>query len=161
MAEKATRCLLESGHREIGLILGKEGIHTTQKRRDGYLNAYAEFSLQPREELIRFGDYTMDGGHAAMKALLALENRPTAAFVTNFEMTLGATIALNEASLKVPEQISFIRFDKLDLFGAIFPNLTPVKQPKNAIGECVARQMLRLLANPASGPLHQIITLPA
>ncbi|MDD3920484.1 MAG: LacI family DNA-binding transcriptional regulator, partial [Eubacteriales bacterium] len=53
-AEKATRFLLESGHTEIGLILGNEGIFTTQKRREGYLNAYEEFNIQPRQELIRF-----------------------------------------------------------------------------------------------------------
>ena len=158
-AEKATRFLLESGHDEIGLILGNEGLYTTQKRRDGYLNAYAECGMTPSEALIRYGDYNMDGGYAAMKALIALKNRPTAVFVTNFEMTLGAMIALNEASLKVPEHISFIGFDKLDLFGAIFPNLTLVKQPQNAIGECVAKQLLRLLTDGPVGQLHQIITL--
>jgi len=158
-AEKATRFLLQSGHDEIGLILGNEGIYTTQKRREGYLNAYAEFHCKPREELIRFSDYTMDGGYAAMKALLAQKTQPTAVFVTNFEMTLGAMLALNEAQLKVPDQISFIGFDKLDLFGAVFPNLTLVKQPQNAIGECVAKQLLRLLTDASSGPLHQIITL--
>ena len=160
-AEKATRFLLESGHVEIGIILGNEGIYTSQKRRDGYLNAYSEFDLVPRGELIRFSDYTMEGGYASMKALLALPNRPTAVFVTNFEMTLGAMIALNEASLKIPEHISFVGFDKLDLFGAIFPNLTLVKQPQNAIGECVAKQLLRLLTDSAAGQLHQIITLTA
>ena len=91
--------------------------------------------------------------------MLALPNRPTAVFVTNFEMTLGAMIAINEASLKVPENISFIGFDKLDLFGAIFPNLSLVKQPQNAIGECVARQLLRLLTDPTASQMHQIITL--
>ncbi len=158
-AEKATRFLLESGHEEIGLILGNEGIFTTQKRREGFLNACSEFSVRPRDELIRYGDYTMDGGYAAMKAMLSLPNRPTAVFVTNFEMTLGAMIAINEASLKVPENISFIGFDKLDLSGAIFPNLALVKQPQNAIGECVARQLLRLLSEPTVNQMHQIITL--
>ena len=158
-AEKATRHLLEAGHVDIGLILGNEGIYTTQKRRDGYLNAYGEFALAPREELIRFSDYTMEGGYAAMKALIAMKNGPTAVFVTNYEMTLGAMIALNEAQMKVPENISMIGFDKLDLFGAIFPSLTLVKQPQNAIGECVAKQLLRLLADDSGGPLHQIITL--
>jgi LacI family transcriptional regulator len=158
-AEKATRFLLESGHTDIGLILGNDCIYTTQKRRDGYLNAYAEASLKPREELIRFSDYTMEGGYASMKHLLTQSNRPTAVFVTNYEMTLGAMLALNEAHLKVPDDMSFIGFDKLDLFGAIFPNLTLVKQPQNAIGECVAKQLLRLLTDPAAGTLHQIITL--
>ncbi len=158
-AEKATRHLLEAGHEEIGLILGNEGIFTTQKRREGYLNAYAEFSIRPREELIRFSDYTLEGGYTQTKALLALPTPPTAVFVTNYEMTLGAMIALNEASCRVPDDISVIGFDKLDLFGAMFPTLTLVKQPQNAIGECVARQLLRLLSDGSSQPLCQIITL--
>ncbi|MCE5342597.1 MAG: LacI family transcriptional regulator [Eubacteriales bacterium] len=159
-AEKATRFLLESGHEEIGLILGNEGIYTTQKRREGFLNACAEFSLKPGEEMIRFSDYTLEGGYAQMKALLSLPKPLTAVFVTNYEMTLGAMIALNEAALKVPDDISVIGFDKLDLFGAMYPHLTLVKQPQNAIGECVAKLLLGLLSNGSALPLHQIITLP-
>jgi LacI family transcriptional regulator len=159
-AEKATRFLLQSGHEEIGLILGNEGIYTTQKRREGFLNACAEFNLRPGAEMIRFSDYTLEGGYAQMKALLALPKPITAVLVTNYEMTLGSMLALNEAALKVPSDISVIGFDKLDLFGAMFPNLTLIKQPQNAIGECVAKQMMRLLTDGSAQPLHQIITLP-
>jgi LacI family transcriptional regulator len=158
-AEKATRHLLEAGHTEIGLILGNEGIYTTMKRREGYLNACAEYGLTPSSELIRFGDYSMEGGYMQMKALIALVPRPTAVFITNYEMTLGAMIALNETSCRMPDDISMIGFDKLDLFGAMYPNLTLVKQPQNAIGECVAKQLLRLLADTSGEPLNQIITL--
>ncbi len=158
-SEKATRHLLEAGHRSIGVILGNEGIYTTQKRREGYLNACAEYGLNPDKDLIRFSDYSMEGGYTQMKALLTLTPRPTAVFVTNYEMTLGAMIALNETACRVPDDISVIGFDKLDLFGAMYPSLTLVKQPQNAIGECVARQILRLLSDPSSEPLNQIITL--
>ncbi|HPJ03301.1 MAG TPA: LacI family DNA-binding transcriptional regulator [Candidatus Limiplasma sp.] len=160
-AEKAVRHLLEEGHQDIGLILGNERIYTTQKRREGYLNAYEEFHASPREELIRFSDYTMEGGYRQMKALLKLPAPPTAVFVTNYEMTLGAMIALNEAGLTVPDDISLIGFDKLDLFGAMFPNLTLVKQPQNAIGECVARQLLHMLSKTSEQSHCQIITLSA
>jgi LacI family transcriptional regulator len=158
-SEKATRHLLEAGHRSIGVILGNEGIYTTQKRREGYLNACAEYGLIPDKDLIRFSDYSMEGGYTQMKALLTLTPRPTAVFVTNYEMTLGAMIALNETACRVPDDISVIGFDKLDLFGAMYPSLTLVKQPQNAIGECVARQILRLLSDPSAEPLNQIITL--
>ncbi|MBN1777591.1 MAG: LacI family DNA-binding transcriptional regulator [Clostridiales bacterium] len=158
-SEKATRYLLEAGHEKIGLILGNEGIYTTQKRREGYLNAYAEFNIKPRKEFIRFSDYTLEGGYTKMKELLALSIQPTAVFVTNYEMTLGTIIALNEAFRSVPDDISIIGFDKLDMFGAMYPNLTLVKQPQNAIGECVAKQLLRLLSQTLPDPLNQIITL--
>ncbi len=159
-SEKATHHLLEAGHEEIGIILGNEGIYTTQKRREGYLSALAEYDVKAREELVRFSDYTLEGGYNQMKALLSLSTPPTSVFVTNYEMTLGAMIALNERHLRVPEDISVIGFDKLDLFGAMYPNLTLVKQPQNAIGECVATQLLRLLSEPSDESLSQIITLP-
>ena len=79
---------------------------------------------------------------------------PTAVFVTNYEMTLGAMIALNEAACRVPDDISVIGFDKLDLFGAMYPSLTLVKQPQNAIGECVAKQLLRLLSDAVGGAVE-------
>ncbi len=156
-AEKATRYLLNAGHESIALILGNEVIYTTQKRREGYLNALKERVITPRDELIIYSDYTMEGGYTAMKKLLSLDERPTAVFVTNYEMTLGAMIALNEAKITIPDDISFIGFDKLDLFGAIFPNLTLIKQPQNAISECVARQLLMLLSGDQAPP--QIIML--
>lgn len=156
-AEKATRHLLNAGHTSIALILGNESIYTTQKRREGYQNALKEYDITPREELIVYSDYTMEGGYIAMKKLLGLTQRPTAAFITNYEMTLGAMIALNETQINIPDDMSFIGFDKLDLFGAIFPNLTLVKQPQNAISECVARQLLSLLSDEKAQP--QVIML--
>jgi len=156
-AETATRHLIDAGHTSIALILGNEDIFTTQKRREGYLNALREHRIVPRDGLIRYSDYTMQGGYAAMKKLLALSNRPTAAFVTNYEMTLGALIAVSEAKLAIPGDLSFIGFDKLDIFGDIYPNLTLIKQPQNAIGECVAKQLLALLADGSA--LRQTIVL--
>ena len=160
-AEKAVRHLLQAGHRDIGLILGNEGIYTTQMRREGYINAHTEFNCTPRESLVRFSDYTMEGGYTQMQALLRLPAPPTAVFVTNYEMTLGAMIALNEAGLHVPDDISCIGFDKLDLFGAMYPDLTLVRQPQNAIGECVAKQLLDMLSAPSGQSLCQMITLSA
>ena len=156
-AEKATRHLLNAGHTSIALILGDEAIYTTQKRREGYLNALKENGMALREDLVIYSDYTMEGGYIAMKKLLGLAQRPTAVFVTNYEMTLGAIIALNEAQINIPDDMSFIGFDKLDLFGAMFPNLTLVKQPQNAISECVARQLLSLLSDEKASP--QVIML--
>lgn len=160
-AEKATSHLLDAGHRSIGLVLGNEGLFTTEMRRKGYLAAFQERGLAPDADLIRFSDYTMEGGYNAAKQLLALPAKPTAIFLTNYEMTLGAMIALTELGLSVPADISVIGFDKLDLFGAVYPNLTLVRQPQIAIGECVAKQMLDLLAPGEGAQAHQVITLSA
>ncbi|MDD2647869.1 MAG: LacI family DNA-binding transcriptional regulator [Eubacteriales bacterium] len=157
-AEQGTEFLLANGHRDIGLILGNRSIFTTERRFEGYMNALKNAGIKPRDELIRYGDYTMDGGYNAVKALMSLPARPSALFITNFEMTIGGMLALSELGIKVPEDISVIGFDKLDMFGEIFPNLTLIKQPQNAIGEQAAKLMLELLAG-GGEVLPQTITL--
>ena len=156
-ADQGTRYLMEQGHRDIGLVLGKEGLFTTEHRLRGYLDAIHDGGVDTREELIRYGHYTMEGGYEAVRELMALEKRPTALFVTNFEMTLGAMLALNEMDIRAPEDLSVIGFDKLDVFGAIFSHLTLVKQPQNVIGQQAARLILSMMTDeevPA-----QIVTL--
>lgn len=157
-AGQAVRKLTDLGHRQIGLVLGSPNLYTTNQRLSGYLNALRDAGVTPPEEYIRYGDYTMDGGYQAVQELLRLKNRPTALFVTNFEMTLGAMLALQHNSVRVPQDLSVIGFDKLELFGEIFPNLTLIHQPQLSIGREAANLMLDLLASHGAVS-HRIVTL--
>jgi LacI family transcriptional regulator len=145
-AGQAVRKLTDFGHRRIGLVLGSPELYTTNQRLTGYLNALEEAGITPSEEYIRYGDYTMDGGFQAAQELIRLDNRPTALFVTNFEMTLGTMLALQHNNIRVPEDLSVIGFDKLELFGEIFPNLTLIRQPQMSIGREAAGLMLDMLS---------------
>ena len=156
-ASQAVEKLTGLGHRQIGLVLGSPNLYTTNQRLTGYLNALNEAGIKPTEEYIRYGDYTMDGGYQAVLDLLKLKNRPTALFVTNFEMTLGTMLALQHNGVRVPEDLSVIGFDKLELFGEIFPNLTLIRQPQLSIGRESANLMLNMLSNEESG--CRIVTL--
>ena len=157
-AYQAVRKLTDLGHRQIGLVLGSPDLYTTNQRLTGYLNALNEAGIAPADKYIRYGDYTMDGGYQAALDLLKLKPRPTALFVTNFEMTLGTMLALQHNNVRVPEDLSVIGFDKLELFGAIFPDLTLIRQPQLSIGREAAGLMLDMLsARDAFAP--RIITL--
>lgn len=157
-ASQAVRKLISLGHRRIGIVLGIPNLYTTNQRLNGYLNVLREAGIPPEEEYIRYGDYTMDGSYQAVQELLQLKRRPTALFVTNFEMTLGAMLALQHHNIRVPEDLSVIGFDKLELFGEIFPNLTLIRQPQVGIGREAANLMLDLLGN-RDNPTHRIVTL--
>lgn len=157
-ASQAVRKLISLGHRRIGIVLGIPNLYTTNQRLNGYLNVLREAGIPPEEEYIRYGDYTMDGSYQAVQELLQLKRRPTALFVTNFEMTLGAMLALQHYNIRVPEDLSVIGFDKLELFGEIFPNLTLIRQPQVGIGREAANLMLDLLGN-RDNPTHRIVTL--
>lgn len=157
-AGQAVKKLTDLGHRQIGLILGSPNLYTTNQRLTGYLNALKEAGVTPVDEYIRYGDYTMDGGYQAALQLLKLKQRPTALFVTNFEMTLGTMLALQHSDIRVPQDLSVIGFDKLELFGEIFPDLTLIRQPQLSIGREAANLMLDLLVNHDTVS-HRIITL--
>ena len=155
---QAVRKLTGLGHRQIGLVLGSPDLYTTNARLTGYLNALRDAGIEPEDRYIRYGDYTMDGGYQAVTELLQLENRPTALFVTNYEMTLGALLAIQNSGISVPEDLSVIGFDKLELFGGIFPNLTLVRQPQQSIGRECANLILDMLSD-SENMTARIVTL--
>ena len=103
----------------------------------------------------------MEGGYRQVKRLLKDPNNMTAVFVTNYEMTLGALIALNKGGIKIPEEISVVGFDNImDLSQVFRPSLTIVIQPMEQIGLQAARLMMeRLSGDNSAAPMT--ITLSA
>lgn len=146
-AMDAVRLLYEKGHRNIGIIGGPEEISTAQERLKGYHSALKELGLPVQESLIVHGDYTIQGGVRAMEELAEKNPRMTAVFVTNYEMTMGAVIGLNELGICIPDQISLVGFDNLPFAKACNPKLTIVSQPTEKIAEKAAGIMLKRLEN--------------
>ena len=149
----ATRRLLELGHRRIGIIVGPEKIYTSRMRLEGYRAALEEYGVMPAGELIAYGDYSLEGGHRQICRLLKKAEGMTAAFVTNYEMTLGTLIALNERGIQIPQQLSLIGFDNMDLSRIVKPPLTIVSQPPEEIGLQAARLMLERLSGQHTAPM--------
>ena len=85
--------LINHGHRRIGIIAGPPGIYTAQERLKGYRRVHEDFDLPIADDLILEGDYSLESGYRLMGQLLQRADPPTAVFVTNYEMTLGAMIA--------------------------------------------------------------------
>ena len=90
-------------------------------------------NLPVRESLIVHGDYTIQGGVQGMETLVQENPDMTAVFITNYEMTMGAVIGMNELGLRIPEQLSMIGFDNLPFARACNPKLTIVAQPTDRI----------------------------
>ncbi len=146
-AEDAVQCFIKNGHRNIGIIGGPEGIFTAQERLSGYSKALKEAGIPIRDSLIFHGDYTIQGGVRGLEELVRSNPDMTAVFVTNYEMTMGAMIGVNELGIKIPEQLSMIGFDNLQFARACNPKLTIVSQPTDGIAREVARIMLEHLEN--------------
>ena len=146
-AEDAVQCFIKNGHRNIGIIGGPEGIFTAQERLAGYSKALKVAGIPIRGSLIFHGDYTIQGGVRGLEELVRSNPDMTAVFVTNYEMTMGAMIGVNELGIKIPEQLSMIGFDNLQFARACNPKLTIVSQPTDGIAREVARIMLEHLEN--------------
>lgn len=144
-SQSAVSHLVENEHTEIGIIVGPRGIFTSQERLQGYKNALSDAGIGINADNIIFSDYTVQGGYEGMKKLVRDNKHMTAVFVTNYEMTLGTIIAINELGIKIPYDLSFIGFDNLQLLRVVQPKLTIVDQPLEDIGKSAANLMLKRL----------------
>ena len=97
------------------------------------------------EKLVVYGGYTMEGGHEAMNTLLDRNPELTGVFVSNYEMTVGAMLALNERGLQIPRELSLIGFDNFELARVVKPRLTIAEQPIEEIGRKAAQLLLEQL----------------
>ena len=155
----ATLHLLELGHRAIACISGPAHTHVAQLRMDGYHRALAEYGIQPAKGHVLHSDFTSPGGYRAAVQLLAGE-RPTAIFAANDMIGLGVLRAAAEQGIRVPEQLSVIGFDDIQLSRYVYPALTTVGQRIGELGESAAERLLARIAGAAGTAATQHIIAP-
>jgi LacI family transcriptional regulator len=131
---QATRHLIDCGHRRIACIGGPSLITPDSKRVNAYHEALNLAGLPLDERLVIRGDYHPESGYEITKMLLNQPDPPTAFFVCNDMMAFGALRAIANAGCKVPEDISVVGFDDIELAAYFNPTLTTVAQPKVEIG---------------------------
>lgn len=138
--------LIEKGHKKIAILKGKEGFKSSANRKEGYLQALMENHLEIRNDYIVDGNYDTESGYEGMKKLLKLKDKPTAVFCSNDDMAVGAMKAAQEASLKVPDDISIIGFDNSEFCKYVTPELTTVKKPIREMSEKGAEKLMDILS---------------
>jgi LacI family transcriptional regulator len=141
-AEMALKEFVDNGHKRIAILCGPDEVFTMKARMDGFKKALVKNHIEPTEDYLASQEMTVSGGYEGAKRLINLKKPPTALFCANYEITLGAVIALNESGVKIPSDLSFIGFDNLTLAQIIQPNLTIIVQPMREIAENAAQLML-------------------
>ena len=145
-AQNAVKRLMKKGHKKIGMITGPDNVYTARERQRGYELAMQESSKARKDtKLLADGNYTIAGGAKAMRKLYEDNPDMTAVFISNYEMTVGAMMEINDLGIKVPEQLSVIGFDNVDFARAVVPRLTIVTQPTEEIGQAAANLLLSRL----------------
>jgi LacI family transcriptional regulator, galactose operon repressor len=147
-AIRAVNHLVALGHRRIGIISGPLHLSSARDRYAGYLQALSDADIKVEANLTRLGDYKMESGYQLATELISSRRPPTALFVANNEMTIGALNAIHDARRRMPDDIAIVGFDDFDWAVSLNPPLTTVAQSTFDIGVQAASLLLSRIGNP-------------
>jgi len=159
-AYQLARYLAQLGHTRIAIISGPQNVSTTVDRLAGYQRAMIEVGRASNPNLVYYGQFTQQSGYQLAKEMLTAKPRPTALFAANNFIAIGAFRALQEAGLRVPDDISMVTFDDLHAMLAMESFMTVVSQPAYQMGQQATELLLARLAG--EGPAEpQDYVLPS
>jgi len=157
IASDATMHLHLRGHRRIATISGPPSAEPGAGRLSGYVKAMNELGLATDATLCSAGDWTRDGGSAALHRLLDQTEPPTAVFCANDLMAIGAMDAALESGLEVPGDIAIVGVDDIDAAGLVRPALSTVRVPAEEIGRAAGELLQHRIAEGTSSPLRHVL----
>jgi DNA-binding LacI/PurR family transcriptional regulator len=171
-ARASVNYLLARGHRQIAFVGGTlkveqhwlTTIYSIEQRFIGYRCALYDAKLPVLDAMCISQPYTLqtplsiEGGYAAGKTLLARQQNLDAIFCASDSVAIGVIKALNEAGLNVPDDISVIGYDDIDMAQHVYPALTTTRVPKQAMGSVAMKRLLAQLQE--TQPLTMTMTLP-
>lgn len=131
----AVRHLVAMGHRRIALAVGPDRLIPAVRKREGFTAAVRKYIGDTSEARVQTSLFTVEGGEASARALL--REGATAIVCGSDLMALGAIRAINQAGLRVPEDISVIGFDDSLFMRFTEPNLTTLRQPVGTMSQAV------------------------
>jgi LacI family transcriptional regulator len=157
---QAVDYLVDLGHQEIAHLCGPTQRRSGSQRLAGYRAALQHHGLPYRKEYVRPGDYTGDAAswQRSTRALLQLERRPTAIVASDDIVAAVAIKTIQQAGLRVPEDVSVIGIDDQHFCTYLNPALTTVRLPVLEAGRRAVEVVLARIAGKRSEPDH--ISLP-
>lgn len=146
-AYRATRYLLELGHRRIAYVQGPQDYACARERYQGYLQALHEAGIAEERALIFQGRFDIPSGHECAFALFSAERStwPDAIFASNDQMAYGILEIAEQQGIRIPEDISLLGFDDNLLSAHVRPPLTTIRQPFSQMGHTAMRLLLTMI----------------
>lgn len=165
-AYNAVRHLLELGHRRIACISGPAEFEVARERIEGWRRALHEAGITPDDSWVIESDFSSPGGYEAARRLLVAQASPAAGaprpfsgiFASNDMMAIGALRAAAELGLRVPQQLSVVGFDDIELSRYVFPALTTVGCSIKELGHEAGRVLIERIENPAAALKDVLLT---
>jgi DNA-binding LacI/PurR family transcriptional regulator len=142
----ATQHVIALGHRRIGFVAGPALYLPTREKAAGRAEALREAGLE--DGLVAHGDFSFEGGRRALRMLLADPEPPTAVICSSDVIAIGVVQEARAAGLRVPEDLSVVGFDGIDASKWVYPPLTTVEQPIDAIASTAVDLLRSVVEEP-------------
>lgn len=158
-----TEHLIRLGHSCIGYIGGPPGLHTAEKRRQGFVDTMLASGLDVDPALIMDGPYCGEHGYeAAMRLMTRRTGRPTALLAASNVMALGALQACNDLTISCPQEVSLAGIDDVPWSNLIRPRITVAVQPIEEMARKASQMLMARIAaaDPATIPFRDVILAP-
>ena len=141
---------IRNGFTKVALINGQDDHFDAQEREKGFLDTLSGAGISVPGHLNIHGDFTIESGYTAAETLLNRE-KPEAIFCANDHMAAGAMRKMYEMGLSLPEDISLVGYDNLDVARAVYPGLTTVDNRVYDVGKGLMESLLSLIFREKEG----------
>jgi LacI family transcriptional regulator len=160
--EEVVRYLLQLQHRDIAMITHARTAYSASRiRLDAFYAVCREAGIEPREEWVQYGDFSEHSGYVATQRILESRPLPTAIFAGNDVVAYGAMRAINDAGLRIPDDISLCGFDDDYLSRYLNPPLTTMALPAGGMGSAAVSLLMSRLDGDEEVPFPSKVVLPA
>ena len=144
-AYKATRHLLESERKKIGILYGTTPAVENSRKIKGYEKALKEAKIPVKDEYRIQVEDNIEGGYLGARKFLDMSDPPDAIFATSDLIAFGVMDAMKDNRISVPDQISVVGFGNIRMSNLVEPKLTTIEKPLHKMGVVGARLLFDLI----------------
>src|SRR5574344_703977 len=148
--ESLVKYAASKGHKKIAFIHGEE-TDVTSKRLAGFYKAMEELKLKVNPDYVKDGLYhdpRVSGQET--KKLLSLDDRPTCIIYPDDISLIGGETAIQQAGLKIPDDISVMGYDGVNISRILRPIVTTYRQNSGELGKLAVQNLIERIENPST-----------
>jgi LacI family transcriptional regulator len=153
-AYQLVKLLIDLGHRQIAVLSGPKIVSTAEDRVVGFRQAMSEAGLN---EIVYYGAFTQASGYDLTRQALTIQPQPTAIFAANNLIGIGALKALQDAGLRVPEDVAMVSYDDLPANLVTFPFFTVAVQPAYEMAQKATQLLLARLSGEPPTQCQEVV----
>jgi LacI family purine nucleotide synthesis repressor len=155
---EATKYLIGLGHKRIAYISGVDTMFDSVERREGYLAALRQYELPVDEDYIIQGYFEEDSTYSAIKSFLRLhpEKLPDAFLAGNDLSAMGCIQALKSCGYDVPQDVSVVGFDDIDIAPYYSPPLTTIRNQIAKQGMLAIDHLVHMIQEKEQGAIQKL-----